>query len=418
MIALCWWLCAVHLVLDVFAMHYASFDIGYGEGLTFFDEQLPEDSVHDFVLRNIDPSDADEAYRSIMDSICVPWKESLNGPDFAGFKSCSVGGQPNEILATVNLSELRAGLVVNVRRGYNTDFYGSMLCLSQLDCQTYPELTGYVSHKIINELAASPRGGYNYNVRIGMQGYQEVVDYVLREKGRRPFTVIDIGGSFVGWTRDIADAIADINVPPSGTASKDIRFFQVDITHPVGWRRIRAHVEAFGKFDFSICSHTLEDVINPAFVAEQLSAISHGGYVATPSKYAELSRQVESPPALTPYRGYIHHRYIFTMHAGTMVGFPKINYIEYAPGFDEVGSYSAQREELSLFWRDKLDLRIVSNNFLGPDPPAVTDMYTSLIQRDDCDELASKLALREYDVDAMGIITMRDSYIRYPPLVQ
>jgi len=377
----------------------------YAKPVTLFDEQRHADSVHDFMMSHVPGDDGTteqrqlEQYKTIMNTICSFLDNSDNSEVF---KKCSRDSKPRDILATVEFSELKEGLVVNVRRGYVTEFYVSVLCL-QLDCVGDPNTISYISHKIINSLAVSSPNDYNYNIRIGPMKYSNVIDYVQREKATRRFTVVDVGGSFVGWSKDIVDAIVDINPPPPGANLSAVRVFRGDITHPDGWRSILAHVAIHGKFDFSICSHTLEDIVNPAFVAEQLGAISRSGFVATPSKYAELSRSVDDPSgARTPYRGYIHHHYIFTMHAGRMVGFPKIGLIEHVPAFDAVGRFPAGRLELSFFWREKLEVAYVNNNFLGPDPSSVVQMYGALADTDDCDDIVDTLVLYEYTAGPAG----------------
>lgn len=402
------WLWAVQQCAH--ALTFASMSVGYSDDLSIFDEQRIEDSVHDFVLRNIDnhPSkvgDVTAEYRSVVDKVCVILSNDKNIQSTGMFKKCSVDRTPSHILTTVDFSELKQNLFVNMRRGYTVDFYTNLLCL-QLDCVANPVLQSYITHKMINALGASLTEGYNYNIRIGPVRYGTIIDYVVREKlsrkhdGGRSFTVVDVGGSFVGWSKDIVDAIADINTPPVGEYPAHIQFFPVDITHPDGWRRILEHVERHGKFDFAICSHTLEDIVNPAFVGEQLSAIAHGGFVATPSKYAELSRVVDSAEGETSYRGYIHHRYIFTMHNGHMIGYPKISYIEHVPAFDALGQFPAGRLELSFFWREKLEVSYINNNFLGPDVAAVIAMYNTLAATDDCDDIVSKLVLYNYSIEA------------------
>jgi|GEM_PF-1353821 len=43
-------------------------------------------------------------------------------------------------------------------------------------------------------------------------------------------------------------------------------------------------------FDFSICSHTLEDIRDPLFVCSELIRVSKRGYIETPSRLAETCR--------------------------------------------------------------------------------------------------------------------------------
>ncbi len=43
-------------------------------------------------------------------------------------------------------------------------------------------------------------------------------------------------------------------------------------------------------FDFSICSHTLEDIRDPLFVCSELIRVSKRGYIETPSRLAESCR--------------------------------------------------------------------------------------------------------------------------------
>jgi hypothetical protein len=73
------------------------------------------------------------------------------------------------------------------------------------------------------------------------------------------------------------------------------------------WSKIEEDVSKNGKFDFCVCSHTLEDIINPEFVQSMINKYCKSGFVAVPSKYQECTRNI---PHNGTYRGYIHHRYI------------------------------------------------------------------------------------------------------------
>jgi hypothetical protein len=89
------------------------------------------------------------------------------------------------------------------------------------------------------------------------------------------------------------------------------------------------------------------------------------GYIAFPSKYRELSRFEGQ------YRGYIHHRWIFTIKNEVVYGFPKINYLETNFIFDHVSDISENKSDLSFFWKDTIPLKYINNNFLGPNIASV-----------------------------------------------
>ena len=59
-------------------------------------------------------------------------------------------------------------------------------------------------------------------------------------------------------------------------------------------------------FDFSICSHTLEDVRDPIGVCAELVRVSKRGYIEVPSRLAESCRGAESPD----FAGLSHHRWL------------------------------------------------------------------------------------------------------------
>lgn len=59
-------------------------------------------------------------------------------------------------------------------------------------------------------------------------------------------------------------------------------------------------------FDYSVCSHLLEDVRDPVWVCSELQRVSKAGYVETPSRVIEQTRGVENPM----YCGYSHHRWL------------------------------------------------------------------------------------------------------------
>jgi hypothetical protein len=225
-----------------------------------------------------------------------------------------------------------------------------------------------------------------YNVLISDGNRDAVIDYIKTKRRAGKFTVVDVGGSVEGWSASFVDAIIDFNDPGPNDA---IRHFKCDITHPDSWVPILAYVEEHGKFDFCICTHTLEDIMNPGYVSEQLCAIATEGYVAVPSKHRELSRfeayhvipnrfRPETKIEYTGYRGYIHHRWIFTIHHEKMVGFPKIGYLDSTPIFDEAADFAENKSDLSFFWEGSFEIEYMNANYLGPTVSHVVSYYDEL----------------------------------------
>ena len=200
-----------------------------------------------------------------------------------------------------------------------------------------------------------------------------ILSMIEERKRMGKFSVIDIGGSMVGWSCNHVDAIVDFNDPPP-FINPNILHFKCDITHPDSYTELTSYVEKNGKFDFCICTHVLEDIMNPGFVCEKMSLLSHSGYIAFPSKFRELARFEGE------YRGYIHHRWIFAIECGRLVGYPKISYIETAL-FNSVADLSENLCDLSFFWNKSISVDYVNSNFLGPDVASVKRYYARLLPR-------------------------------------
>ena len=114
-----------------------------------------------------------------------------------------------------------------------------------------------------------------------------VVERLRRRKERSHYTIVDVGGSMNSWSSPVADAFVDITVPPR-SVGENLTFFKADIQNPRTWGEIKEYVRVHGKFNFSICSHTLEDLSLPSLTMRLLEDISHEGFIATPTKYREL----------------------------------------------------------------------------------------------------------------------------------
>ncbi len=84
-------------------------------------------------------------------------------------------------------------------------------------------------------------------------------------------------------------------------------------------------------FDFSICSHTLEDVRDPLYVCSELIRVSKRGYIEVPSRLWESCRGAEN----REIAGLSHHRWLieiednhiqFTMKYHMIHGDPRLSF--------------------------------------------------------------------------------------------
>jgi hypothetical protein len=59
------------------------------------------------------------------------------------------------------------------------------------------------------------------------------------------------------------------------------------------------------QFDFSVCSHTLEDVRDPVWVCQELQRVSRAGYIEVPALREELTYGIQGP-----WVGWGHHHWL------------------------------------------------------------------------------------------------------------
>ena len=194
---------------------------------------------------------------------------------------------------------------------------------------------------------------------------------VLSYLEQKNHKVIDVGGAIYSWAWKYTNAILDFNnpqctiIPTNNPYTKyNIEFFRGDITTNEGWDQIFKYVEDNGKFDFSICRHTIEDLPNPDLVCKNLQQISKEGFIAVPSKESELRKYYHN--SLPNIRGMGHHRWIFISYKGNIYGLPKMHWIESFSDKDlynvntalgasgALGNYPKQ--ELAFTWKDNFEI--------------------------------------------------------------
>jgi hypothetical protein len=196
----------------------------------------------------------------------------------------------------------------------------------------------------------------------------EIFELLKKESPKR---VLDIGYSASMWSKDFVTHYIDIR--PAADDSKNC--FIGDVTSPEVWELVKEDVEKNGPFDFCICSHTLEDIIHPVFVANMINKFCKAGFIAVPSKFLEMNRFEGQ------YRGYIHHRYVYNHENGVLVGYPKLNFMDFDSRFDLIANQLNQSNvELQLFWKDSFELKIINNNYMGPCVGSVLKYYDGLLK--------------------------------------
>jgi len=120
-------------------------------------------------------------------------------------------------------------------------------------------------------------------------------------------TVLDVGG----WACPLARATAVLDLMPYatrglyGSHDRTAERFTADswIQHDICAREPFPFAD--DAFDMVVCSHTLEDVRDPVWVAAELSRVGRAGYVEVPSRLQEQSWGVNGE-----YVGWSHHHWL------------------------------------------------------------------------------------------------------------
>jgi len=207
-----------------------------------------------------------------------------------------------------------------------------------------------------------------------LHGHDPLTGFLRSQRERCPdFTVIDIGAAANPWSADVISATFDMN-----SCSAAPLHFTGNLNDSRCWDPLLRHVAEHGRFSYSICSHTLEDLAYPAVTLEMLPRIADAGYVSVPSRYLE-SLRVEGP-----YRGFIHHRWVLDpdVDRKSLMLAPKISLLEHLQLADEE-RWSARPEkfELQMMWRGAISFRAMNSDYLGPTRNHVIGMYGEFMDR-------------------------------------
>lgn len=242
-------------------------------------------------------------------------------------------------------------------------------------------------NNIINEINQIQNNNFlnNYNIQLSPFDRKYIVDYIKNQKKiNKDYKVIDVGGSadYTNWSHDIIDFNIDINK----SFNPKIKTFQININYESEWQPIIDYVNKNGKFDFCICSHTLEHISTPGVPIKIFNTIAKSGFIAFPSKYIETAR-------FNQYMGYIHHRWIYSFKNHNLIGYPKLSFIEYNKKLARIGDAKKSFLDLSFFWKDNINLNIINNDYMGPTPEKVIEYYDNLIS-DDIDNIKKENSIK------------------------
>ena len=183
------------------------------------------------------------------------------------------------------------------------------------------------------------------------------------------YKTIDIGASAQFWSYPECKFVADIvEIKEEG-----VKFFNFNIQNKDTWGELLSYVEEHGKFDFSICSHTLEDVLTPVDLLNLLPKISKRGYIAVPSKFDEFSFLWDNK-----YRGNAHHKQIIDVKDDMICIYPKYPFIEVYDESDEILKNSLGKE-LVVFWDIDIPYKFFSqNNIFHSDGELISEFYKQI----------------------------------------
>jgi len=170
--------------------------------------------------------------------------------------------------------------------------------------------------------------------------------------------VLDVGGGARPFSRAdcVLDAIAyesrgelGYNGDPAQERFDAASWVQRDICDREPWPF------ADREFDFAVCSHTLEDVRDPVYVAAELQRVAAAGYIEVPAVREELTYGIQGP-----WVGWGHHRWlVFVGESGLEFVFKHhvVNRPDsHLPAGSQVGVPEAERVQ-TLWWHGGFQAR-------------------------------------------------------------
>lgn len=172
--------------------------------------------------------------------------------------------------------------------------------------------------------------------------------------------ILDVGGAMKQHPVIKIDTLVDIirpeNAPYCPSRLRAKKFVKVDIT------KDRLPFED-KQFDFSLCTHTLEDLYNPFLVMDEMLRVAKKGYITTPSMGIDM---VFSHFDITNWMtgavripGNSHHKWFFVRTKSGIKVIPKNYGILYSINYDFTDWKG--KDEMEYYWEKKIIYERVSD---------------------------------------------------------
>lgn len=196
-----------------------------------------------------------------------------------------------------------------------------------------------------------------YDQRIGENNSRlpEVHAYIESNKLAR---VLDVGGA-AKVCSPLVTHVLDFEPHKLGDAPP-FKIFAGNMELASTWEQVYDDVKVNGKFDFVSCTHTLEDLNCPEQIVVRLAEVGKMGFISMPSKFTETAH-IEDCYGWSGYIGYHHHRWLYTVKDGKLLGFPKTGVLEYRQWnitMKKVNEHNSKfpngRSEISFCWKDDI----------------------------------------------------------------
>lgn len=184
-------------------------------------------------------------------------------------------------------------------------------------------------------------------------------EYILKSLSK-DMDIIDVGGHVCGWSSPLEPFVVDFNSKPSKKS------FNINISKEKEWNRVLKYVDVMGKFDYAICTHTIEDISNPTLLLDMLPKIAERGVLSCPSVMAETCRRESQS-----WNGFIHHRHMIDVQDGIIVIAPKFGFLESLAQ----SQFSYVYEEIMIEWEQDLPYKMLMDDYYGPNAETVIKEY-------------------------------------------